>query len=179
MIDSKRWHKHKFGKFVEKLGSEKMFSWLPRDPLPVGNKAPDFTLSSETGKKVQLSALRGKNVVLVFYPGDHTLICRRQLCEFRDAWPDLRGQRTVVFGINPQSAESHREFSARNTFPFPLLVDKNQRVAALYNCDGGLVNRTVYLVGLDGRIRYARRGMPRPQEVLAAAVQTRQASLPN
>jgi len=151
-----------------------MFSWLPRDPLPIGSTAPDFTLPSETGKKVRLSALRGKNVVLVFYPGDDTLICRRQLCEFRDAWPDLRGQNTLVFGINPQSAESHREFSAHNKFPFPLLVDENQKVAVLYNSDGGMVNRTVYLIGPDGLIRYARRGMPRPEEVLAAAVQKKQ-----
>jgi len=147
-----------------------MFSWLPRDPLPLGSKAPDFTLLSETGKKVRLSALRGKNVVLVFYPGDDTLICRRQLCEFRDAWPNLRGHDTLVFGINPQSAESHREFSARNKFPFPLLVDEGQRIATLYNSDGGMVNRTVYLIGPDGLIRYARRGMPRPEELLAAAV---------
>ena len=146
-----------------------MFAWLPRDPLPVGHKAPDFTLPSETGKKVRLSALRGKNAVLIFYPGDDTLICRRQLCEFRDAWPDLRERHTVVLGINPQSAESHREFSARNKFPFSLLVDQGQKVAALYNSDGGLVNRTVYLIGPDGQIRYARRGMPRPEEALAAA----------
>ena len=64
---------------------------------------------------------------MVFYPGDDTLICRRQLCEFRDAWPDLRGQNTLVFGINPQSPESHREFSARYQFPFPLLVDEEQK----------------------------------------------------
>jgi peroxiredoxin Q/BCP len=153
-----------------------MFSWLPRDPLPVSSKAPDFTLPSETGKKVRLSTLRGKNVVLVFYPGDDTLICRRQLCEFRDAWSDLHGKNIVVFGINPQSAESHRGFSARNKFPFPLLVDEGQKVAALYNSDGGMVNRTVYLIGPDGLIRYARRGMPRPEEVLAAAVQTRRTS---
>jgi peroxiredoxin Q/BCP len=146
-----------------------MFDWLPRDPLPVGSKAPDFTLSTESGKRVELSSLRGKNVVLVFYPGDDTLICRQQLCEFREAWPDVRGLNVEVFGINPQNAESHREFRERFKFPFPLLVDEAQRVAALYNSDGGMVNRTVYLIGPDGKIRYARRGMPRPQEVLAAA----------
>ena len=75
----------------------------------------------------------------------------------------------VVFGVNPQSAESHREFRDRYKFPFPLLVDADQQVAALYNSDGGMVNRTVYLIGPDGLIRYARRGMPQPQEVLAAA----------
>jgi thioredoxin-dependent peroxiredoxin len=146
-----------------------MLSWLPRDPLPVGSKAPDFTLPTETGKKVTLSALRGKNVVLVFYPSDDTLICSKQLCEFRDAWPDMRGHNVAVFGINPQSAESHREFRDHNKFPFSLLVDSDQRVAALYNSDGGMVNRTVYLIGPTGLIRYARRGMPRPEEVLAAA----------
>jgi peroxiredoxin Q/BCP len=146
-----------------------MLSWLPRDPLAVGSKAPDFTLPTQAGKKVKLSALRGKNVVLVFYPGDDTMICRRQLCEFRDAWPDIRGQSVVVFGINPQSAESHREFHDRYKFPFPLLVDAEQKVAAQYNSDGGMVNRTVYLIGPDGVIRYSRRGMPQPREVLAAA----------
>src|SRR5271165_4544128 len=110
-----------------------MLSWLVRDSLPVGSKAPDFTLPTESGKKVTLSALRGKNVVLVFYPGDDTLICTKQLCEFRDAWPDMRAHNAVVFGINPQPAESHREFRARHKFPFPLLVDPDQQVAALYN----------------------------------------------
>lgn len=151
-----------------------MFSWLPRDPLGVGSKAPDFTLPTETGKKVKLSALRGKNVVLVFYPGDDTMICRKQLCEFRDAWPDVHGQNIVIFGINPANAESHREFRERYHFPFPLLVDFEQQVAKLYNSDGGMVNRTVYLIGPDGKIRYARRGMPRPVEVLAAAGKKKQ-----
>jgi len=149
-----------------------MLSWMPRDPLAVGSKAPDFFLHTESGKKVKLSTLRGKNVVLVFYPGDDTMICRKQLCEFRDAWPDTRGLNVVVFGVNPQSAESHCEFRERYKFPFPLLVDADQQVAALYNSDGGMVNRTVYLIGPDGKIRYARRGMPQLQEVLAAAVKT-------
>jgi len=146
-----------------------MFSWLPRNPLPLGSLAPDFTLPSDEGRKITLSRLRGKNVVLVFYPGDDTLICRRQLCEFRDAWPDLKGKNIAAFGINPQPAESHRDFRQRNHFPFPLLVDEEQKVAALYNSDGVMVNRTVYLIGPDGTIRYARRGMPQPSEVLAAA----------
>ena len=154
-----------------------MFSWLPRDPLPIGSKAPDFTLPTEAGKKIKLSGLRGKNVVLVFYPGDDTLICRKQLCEFRDAWPDVRGKNIVIFGVNPQNAESHRDFRARYAFPFPLLVDRDQQVAALYNSDGSMVNRTVYLIGPDGKIRYARRGMPQPEEVLAAAKEKKQLAI--
>lgn len=139
---------------------------------------PPILPSTESGKKVKLSALRGKNVALVFYPGDDTMICRKQLCEFRDAWPDLRDHNVVVYGINPQSAESHSEFRARNKFPFPLLVDDKQEVAALYNSDGGMVNRTVYLIGPDGLIRYARRGMPQPQEVLAAAAKSKRRAIP-
>jgi peroxiredoxin Q/BCP len=146
-----------------------MSFWLPGDPLKIGSKAPDFCLLSETGKKVELSSLRGRYVVLVFYPGDDTFICRQQLCEFRDARPDLRGKNISVFGVNPQSAESHREFRDRYHFPFPLLVDAGQKVAALYNSNGRMVNRTVYLIGPGGLIQYARRGMPQPAEVLAAA----------
>lgn len=146
-----------------------MPSWLPRDPLPVGSPAPNFTLPAQDGRRVTLSRLRGKNVILVFYPGDDTLICRQQLCEFRDAWPDLTGANIAIFGINPQSDESHRGFRDRYHFPFPLLVDEDQKVAALYNSDGFMVNRTVYLIAPDGLIRYARRGMPQPAEVLAAA----------
>src|ERR1039457_3237548 len=96
------------------MGSE-MLSWLPRDPLAVGSKAPDFTLPSESGRKVKLSTFRGKNVVLVFYPGDDTMICRQQLCECSDSWPAIHGLNVVVFGVNPQCAESHREFSERDT----------------------------------------------------------------
>ena len=155
-----------------------MFAWLPRDPLPVGSKAPDFSLPTQAGKKIKLSSLRGTNVLLVFYPGDDTLICRRQLCELRDAWPEVRGLNVEVFGINPQSAESHREFRERYQLPFPLLVDADQQVAALYNSDGAMVNRTVYMIGPDGVIRYARRGMPQPQEVLAAAKVARKKAVP-
>src|ERR1039457_160867 len=67
-----------------------MLSWLFSDPLPIGTKAPDFELPSESGKTVKLAALRGKNVVLVFYPADDTTICRQQLCEFRDNWSQPR-----------------------------------------------------------------------------------------
>jgi peroxiredoxin Q/BCP len=71
-----------------------------------------------------------------------------------------------VFGINPQSAASHRQFREENHFPFPLLVDRGQRVAALYHANGLLVKRTVYRIGPDGVIRFASRGMPAPREVL-------------
>ncbi len=146
-----------------------MLSWLFSDPLPVGSQAPDFNLYTQNGEAVALSAFRGRNVVLVFYPGDDTMICRQQLCEFRDSWAQAEARNTVVFGVNPQSASSHERFRDKFNLPFPLLVDDGQKVAALYNASGLFIKRTVYLIDPDGVIRYARRGKPAPEQVLAAA----------
>jgi thioredoxin-dependent peroxiredoxin len=146
-----------------------MFSWLFSDPLAAGSKAPDFSLPGQDGKAVRLSSLRGKNVVLVFYPGDDTPVCRKQLCEFRDQWQQARKRNVEVFGVNPGSAESHRKFQEKYHFPFPLLVDDGQKVAELYHANGLFIKRTVYLIGPDGVILYAKRGKPDPVEVLAAA----------
>jgi thioredoxin-dependent peroxiredoxin len=147
-------------------------SWFSSDPLPTGAPAPDFSLPDECGRTVTLSALKGKNVVLVFYPGDDTPGCTRQLCEFRDSWEAVRQRGVEVFGVNPQSARSHTRFRGKFQFPFSLLVDKGRRVAKLYQASGLIVKRTVYLIGPDGVIRFARRGMPSPSEVLAAALLT-------
>ncbi len=65
-----------------------MFSWIFSDPLAVGVAAPDFTSADDQGRVVKLSGLHGKNVVLVFYPGDNTPVCTAQLCEFRDRWEE-------------------------------------------------------------------------------------------
>ncbi|HVN06678.1 MAG TPA: peroxiredoxin [Bryobacteraceae bacterium] len=146
-----------------------MLDWLFSDPLPVGSPAPDFRLPQQDGKPVKLSGLRGSNVVLVFYPGDDTMVCRKQLCEFRDQWAAASEHNTRVFGVNPGSAESHLKFQQKYHFPFPLLVDSGQKVAALYHANGLMVKRTVYLIGPDGVIRYAKRGKPEPAEVLASA----------
>lgn len=146
-----------------------MLSWLFSDPLPVGSKAPDFSLPDETGATVSLASLRGKNVVLVFYPGDDTSTCTRQLCEFRDHWQQADARNVSVYGVNPQGAGKHRNFRVKYNFPFPLLVDKGQQIGRLYHTSGLIVKRTVYLIGPDGTILYARRGKPTPEEVLAAA----------
>jgi peroxiredoxin Q/BCP len=146
-----------------------MLSWLFSQPLEPGTPAPDFSLPDDTGRTVTLSALRGSPVVLVFYPGDDTPGCRKQLCQFRDEWKDARGAGVQVFGVNPQSAKSHGKFRARYKLPFPLLVDAGQRVAEQYRASGLIVKRTVYLIDADGVIRFARRGMPDPSEVLASA----------
>jgi peroxiredoxin Q/BCP len=144
-----------------------MFSWLFSDPLPVGTKAPDFTLPDDTGRSVTLSALKGKSVVLVFYPLDETPGCTKQLCQFRDDWSEARKRGVKVFGVNPGSSESHTKFRRKFKFPFPLLVDRGQKVAALYHANGIIVKRTVYRIGPTGVIEFAQRGMPAPHEVLA------------
>ena len=146
-----------------------MLDWLFSDPLTAGSRAPDFTLTAQDGKNVNLAKLRGKNVVLVFYPGDDTPVCRKQLCEFRDQWAEARKHNTQVFGVNPASADSHTKFQDKYHLPFPLLVDSGQKVAALYHANGLFVKRTVYLIGPDGVIRYAKRGKPDLGEVLAVA----------
>lgn len=147
-----------------------ILSWLFSEPLAVGSQAPDFTLADEKGQPVTLSAFRGKkNVVLVFYPGDDTAVCTKQLCEFRDQWNLVAGKDTVVFGVNPQNAKSHQRFVEKWQYPFPLLVDEGQRAGKLYNASGLIVKRTVYLIGKSGTVRFAKRGKPKPQEVLAAA----------
>jgi peroxiredoxin Q/BCP len=146
-----------------------MLDWLFSDPLPAGTKAPDFTLPDQDGNQVALSALRGKNVVLVFYPRDETTVCTQQLCEFRDRWPDVQSKNTVVFGVNPQDSASHAKFREHRQYPFPLLTDQGQKMGELYRTKGLIVKRTVYLIGPDGIIRYSKRGKPDPSEVLAAA----------
>jgi peroxiredoxin Q/BCP len=146
-----------------------MLSWLWSDPLPAGALAPDFEALDDSGRTVTLSGLRGRNVVLVFYPGDDTPGCTKQLCDFRDRWEQVRSKGVEVFGVNPQSGEKHTKFRDKFNFPFPLLVDQGRRIAKLYNADGLIIKRTVYLIGPDGTIRFARRGMPSPAEVLSHA----------
>lgn len=147
-----------------------MLQWLFPEPLPVGSPAPDFSLPDQDGKTVSLHDLRGSNVVLVFYPGDDTTVCRRQLCEFRDRWADAQKKNTLVFGVNPQKAASHAKFIGKSRLPFPLLVDQGQQMGALYKTKGLVVRRTVYLIGPDGAIRFAKRGTPDAEVVLSHAV---------
>jgi peroxiredoxin Q/BCP len=75
-----------------------------------------------------------------------------------------------IFGVNPQSARAHGKFRQKYGFPFPLLVDSGQKVGALYRINGLIVKRTVYLIGRDGVIRFSRRGVPAPRDVLSNAV---------
>jgi len=135
-------------------------------PLSVGSPAPDFEAADQSGKPVRLSALKGSPVVLVFYPGDDTPGCTRQLCQFRDHWGAYKTAGVAVFGVNPQGAASHTKFAKKFGFPFPILVDRGGEIAGMYRAGGWLVRRTVYGIGADGRIAFAQRGIPSPDLVL-------------
>ena len=138
--------------------------------VKVGAKAPLFTLKDENGKEVKLETFLGKkNVVLIFYPGDNTPGCTKQLCAVRDDYTLFQEADVAVFGVNPQSAESHKKFSEKRDFPFPLLVDEEKRVLRLYGAKGILLTkRTVYGIDKKGRVVFAERGMPSNETVLAA-----------
>jgi len=104
----------------------------------------------------------------VFYPRDQTSVCTEQLCQLRDHWVQLQERNVQVFGVNPQNAVSHAEFRRKQTLPFPLLVDQGQKVGRLYRANGLVPKRTVYLIGGDGKILFAQRGMPSPDQILDA-----------
>lgn len=137
-------------------------------PLAPGTIAPEFNAYDHLGNAVRLSNLRGRPVILVFYPGDDTPTCTVQLQELRDSWHDIVAAGALVYAVNPFSDDSHRRFAEKHNFPFPLIVDKGGRIAHDYGCGFWLlVRRTVYIIGPDGRIRFAQRGKPSPSELLA------------
>jgi peroxiredoxin Q/BCP len=144
------------------------------DLLPVGTQAPDFTLPSTDGEMLTLSALAGrKHVVLVFYVGENTPDCTRQLSSLRDDAPELEGMDILVVGINPAGVEEHTRYCAQLGLNFPLLHDASGQVAGQYgalNSDRS-VQRSVYVVDKAGVIRFAARGLhwvPEFYEVLSS-----------
>lgn len=141
--------------------------------LAVGDTAPDFSLKTATDSTIVLSSFKNNNyVVLVFYPGDETPVCTKQLCELRDEYQALTQRNAVVFGINAGSKESHQKFSEKNHFKFPLLVDLNSSVADHYHAKGTLMNkRTVYVIDKQGLIVFAKRGKPPVDDILAVLPQ--------
>jgi thioredoxin-dependent peroxiredoxin len=132
------------------------------DLLKVGTKAPDFTLLTEAGEKVNLyQALEKGNVVLVFYPGDDTPGCTSQLCAIRDDWSEFTEKNIQVFGVNPADAESHKKFSDKYSYPFPLLIDEDKSVSKAYKTSGTLfISRSVYGIDHAGKIVFAEKGKP-------------------
>jgi peroxiredoxin Q/BCP len=100
--------------------------------LEAGNEAPDFTLASDEGGEVTLSDLRGKKVVLYFYPKDDTPGCTVQACDFRDATPAFDKLDAIVLGVSPDSIDSHAKFRKKHGLTFPLLADVDHEVSEAY-----------------------------------------------
>ena len=105
----------------------------PKSPPTVGKIAPDFTLLTDDGSPLTLNALRGRPVVLYFYPKDDTSSCTVEACEFRDAFPDFDMANAVILGISPDSVKSHVKFRTKYDLPFTLLADTEQKVATRYD----------------------------------------------
>ena len=130
--------------------------------IGVGDRAPDFTLSGTGGQQYSLAEFRGKPVVLVFYPGDDTPVCTKQLNSYNDGLSQFTDLGAQVLAISAQDVDSHDRFSAKHGgFAFPLLADTDKAVAASYGTLGplGFPRRSVFIVDGDGVIRYAHRAI--------------------
>jgi len=129
--------------------------------LKIGDKAPAFSLASDSGETISLRDLKGKPVVLYFYPKDDTSGCTVEACEFRDNWKDVKRSGAVVLGVSPDGVVSHQKFKEKFSLPFPLLADEGHKVADAYGAWGEKsmygrkyqgVLRTTFLIGGDGKI---------------------------
>jgi peroxiredoxin Q/BCP len=122
-----------------------------------GSNAPEFVLPDGDGASWRLSDHRGQVVVLLFYPGDETPICTRQMCSVRDRWEDYLATGAEVVGISTNTVESHKNFAEHHSLPLRLLADVDRKVADLYGANSmipGKVARSVFVINPDGVITY-------------------------
>ena len=127
----------------------------------VGDRAPDFTLPGTGGATYSLSDFLGKPIVLVFYPGDDSPVCTKQLNEYNDGLSTFAEVEAQVVGISAQGVDSHENFASKHGFEFPLLADVDKEVAGAYGTLGpiGVPRRSVFIIDREGIIRYAHRAM--------------------
>ncbi len=129
----------------------------------LGSPAPDFTVVTDTGDALTLSSLKGRPVVLYFYPKDDTSGCTTQACEFRDLFPRFDGSKAVILGVSPDSVKSHVKFKTKYELPFTLLADTEKEIAnaygvwkekSMYGKKYMGVERTTFLIDATGRIAH-------------------------
>jgi peroxiredoxin Q/BCP len=127
-----------------------------------GKPAPDFELKSDSGESVKLSDLRGKQVVLYFYPKDDTPGCTKQACGIRDAYAEFEQAGAVVLGVSPDNERSHVKFKEKFGLPFPLLADQDHHVAEAYGVWGEKkymgrtylgIERSTFVIDADGTVK--------------------------
>jgi peroxiredoxin Q/BCP len=130
--------------------------------LKEGDRAPDFSAATSGGGTISLADLKGRNVILYFYPRDDTPGCTKEACAFRDHFAEFKKQGVIVLGVSTDSAKSHDKFIAKYQLPFTLLVDDEKKIVEAYGVWGEKsflgkkylgTHRVTFLVGPDGRIR--------------------------
>ncbi|HEY9865410.1 MAG TPA: peroxiredoxin [Candidatus Obscuribacterales bacterium] len=126
--------------------------------VKIGDLAPDFTLTSQTGKSVSIKDFRGqKSVVLYFYPKDDTPGCTAEACAFRDSYQVFKDAGAEVIGISSDTAQSHQQFATKYNLPFILLSDTGNKVRQLYGVPATmwvLPGRVTYVIDKDGVVRH-------------------------
>ncbi len=152
--------------------------------LTLGQTAPDFTAEATSNQQVTLSALKGKKVVLYFYPKDSTPGCTNQGGDFRDLYSDFQAANTLVFGISRDSLRSHENFKAKQSFPFELISDKDEILCKLFDVlklkkmfgkEHLGIERSTFLIDEEGKLVQEWRKVKVPghvQEVLEATQAT-------
>ena len=148
--------------------------------IEAGTPAPEFELKADDGSTVTLAGLRGRRVVLYFYPKDDTPGCTAQACGIRDQWQDFRGIDAVVLGVSPDDEASHRRFKEKYGLPFTLLADEDHAVAERYGVWGERslygktymgIKRSTFVIDENGAVLSAMYGVKpdtHAERVLAA-----------
>ena len=144
--------------------------------ISVGDQAPDFSLVGTGNVTHSLNAYKGRTVVLVFYPGDNTPVCTKQLVCYNNELAQFSELDAQVLALSAQDLESHEKFAAQHGFQFPLLADTEKSVARAYGVLGplGIPRRSIFVIDASGVVRYVHRALVgvtfRPVEELVAAI---------
>ncbi|TAK79081.1 MAG: thioredoxin-dependent thiol peroxidase [Gammaproteobacteria bacterium] len=142
--------------------------------LAIGDQAPDFTLLNEQAEPITLSKLRGKKIVLYFYPKDDTPGCTKEACDFRDQFPTFQQQHVEILGISKDSPKTHTKFREKYSLPFSLLVDSQAEVCLAYGVMNKksmfgktflAIQRSTFLIDEQGILRAIWRGVKVPGHV--------------